>query len=382
MTTESNNKKPKQEAGGGAKDRFWEVRIWSGIGMGGWWRVLFRNRFHIGPRRIGMALILCVLSAMNTMLWLLQTAFLGRRISRAKLDQDPVFVLGHWRSGTTLLHELLVGDPRHTYPDTFSCFAPNHFLISRPLFAWWLRPFLPAKRPMDDMKVDLDSPQEDEWAMCNMGLPSPYLTLLFPNDPPAFPEYLDLRGVPPEALARWKQGLLWFLKCLTLQKPGRIVLKTPQHTARVRTLLEMFPNARFVHIVRDPYVIFPSTIKLWKRMYRYHGLQMPRYEGLEEHVLATFNRMYAAFEEDRRLVPDGQLCEVRYEDLVKDPLGEMQRIYQRLGLGDFELVRPSIEAYLRRTKDYKTNRHELPDEARAEITRRWSGYITRYGYGS
>ena len=41
----------------------------------------------------------------------------------------PVFVIGHWRAGTTLLHELLVRDPRHTYPNTYDCFGPNHFLL-------------------------------------------------------------------------------------------------------------------------------------------------------------------------------------------------------------------------------------------------------------
>lgn len=365
---------------GGAKDRPWELRIWSGIGVGGWFRELARNRFHFGPTRICMALIISVLSFINSLLWLMQTVLMGRKIERTEIKQHPVFVLGHWRSGTTLLHELLVCDPRHTYPDTFSCFAPNHFLVSRPLFAWWLWALMPPRRPMDNMSVGFDSPQEDEWAMCNMGVPSPYLTLLFPNHPPAYPEYLDLRGVPPKALARWKRELTWFLKCLTVQKPLRIVLKTPQHTCRVRTLLEMFPDARFVHIVRDPNVIFPSTLKLWKRMYRYHGLQKPRYEGLEEHVFNTFNRMYAAFEEDRKLVAPSRFCEVRYEDLVKDPMGKMREVYERLDLGDFENARPGIERYLERTKDYKTNRHEVSPEVREQVARRWGAYIERYGY--
>ncbi len=371
---------PPRTDSGGAKDRPWELRIWSGICPTGIFRELVRNRFQCSPTRIGMAMILSALSFMNFLLWLLQTVLYGRRIARTEIRQPPVFVLGHWRSGTTLLHELLVSDPRHTYPNTFDCFCPNHFLLSTRLFTWWLWPLMPAKRPMDDMAVGWDSPQEDEWAMCNMGIPSPYLTLLFPNRPPAYPEYLDLRAVSPAARERWKAGLMWFLRCLTLRKPGRVVLKTPQHTCRIKTLLEMFPDARFVHIVRNPYVIFPSTVKLWKRMYRYHGLQVPRFAGLEEHVFNTFNRMYEVFEEDRRLVPAGQFCEVRYEELVKDPVGQMRTVYEQLGLGDFEVVRPAIEGYLQRTKDYKTNRHELPSEMRDEITRRWDAFIRRYGY--
>ena len=376
---EQREKKPTTDSGG-AKDRPWELRIWSGIGIGGWFREIIKNRFHFGPTRIGMALILTVLSFQNSLLWLLQAMFMGRKIDRTEIKQHPVFVLGHWRSGTTLLHELLVCDPRHTYPDTYTCFALNHFLLSTRLFSWWLWALLPQRRPMDNMSVGLDSPQEDEWAMCNMGVPSPYLTLMFPNHPPAYPEYLDLRNVPPPALERWKRELMWFLKCLTVRNPARIVLKTPQHTCRIKTLLEMFPDARFVHIVRDPYVIFPSTIKLWKRMYRYHGLQKPRYEGLEEYVFNTFNRMYEVFEEDRKLLDPSRFCEVRYEDLVADPIGRMREVYNRLELGDFKVALPGIEGYVERTKGYKVNRHELAPEVRDQVTKRWGSYIDRYGY--
>jgi len=311
---------------------------------------------------------------------MVQTVFFGRKIERAAIDQAPVFVLGHWRSGTTLLHELLVSDPRHTYPDTFSCFAPNHFLLSAPFLKWWLKYLMPSRRPMDNMGVSWDAPQEDEWALCNMGIPSPYFSLLFPRRPPQCQEYLDLRQVPPVALARWKRAFLWFLKSLTVQNPKRIVLKSPQHTCRVRTLLEIFPDARFVHIVRDPYVIFPSTVRTWNRMSGYHGLQRPPKDGWDDFVFDTFAHMYEVFEEDRKLVGPSRLYEVRYEDLVKDPVGEMEKVYERLELGDFEMVRPAVQEYAERTRDYKVNRYELAPETHAEITRRWGAFIERYGY--
>jgi omega-hydroxy-beta-dihydromenaquinone-9 sulfotransferase len=158
------------------------------------------------------------------------------------------------------------------------------------------------------------------------------------------------------------------------------VLKSPPHTARLRVLLEMFPRAKFVHIVRDPYVIFPSTVNLWKRLYRDQGLQVPTGEGLDEHVFATLTRMYEALERDRSLVGPGQFCEVRYEELIANPVEQMRRVYEELQLGDFESVRPGIEAYFADQKDYKTNRYQMTPELRAEITRRWGKYIEKYGY--
>ena len=129
---------------------------------------------------------------------------------------------------------------------------------------------------MDNMAAGWDRPQEDEFALCNIGARSPYLTIAFPNRPPQDQDYLDFRGVPTAEVERWKRAFLWFLKCLTLRNPKRIVLKFPGHTARIRTLLEMFPKAKFLHIVRNPYVLFPSTVNLWKRLYRDEGLQMPQ----------------------------------------------------------------------------------------------------------
>jgi hypothetical protein len=304
----------------------------------------------------------------------------GHKIARTPIQDDPIFVIGHWRSGTTMLHELLVLDGRHTCPDTYQCFVPDHFLVS----GWWLRPLvrflLPARRPMDNMAAGWDRPQEDEFALCNMGGRSPYLTIAFPNRPPQDQEYFELENVAPTARARWKRQMLWFVKILTLHCPRRIVLKSPPHTFRIKVLLELFPNARFIHIVRNPYEIFPSTVNLWKRLYRDQGLQVPNYEGLQEHVLETFSRMYEAFERQRGLIPPARLCEVRYEDLVKEPLEQMRAIYQQLQLGGFDEVLPAFRQYFADRADYKTNRFQLCPQERAEIARRWRPYMEHYGY--
>ena len=366
----------------GATDRPWHMRAWSGINFSGWLRVLAENRFAVSPSRLAMAAIITQLSVLNSILRLSQNAVYGRRISGTALVEDPLFVLGHWRAGTTLLHELLVCDPRHTFPGTYACFGPNHFLLTERILKRLIGFLLPSQRPMDNMAIGWDYPQEDEWALCNMGLPSPYFLILFPNRPQRGPSYLDFRDVPPRDRERWQRGLLWFLQCLTLRDPKRIVLKTPLHTGRIRTLLEVFPRARFVHIVRNPFEIFPSTIHTWKRMYRYHGLQVPRYEGLEEHVLATFCRMYTAFEEDVPRIAPERFCEVRYEDLVADPVGQMETVYRRLGLGDFELARPGIERYAARTANYQPNRYEISESIRLQIAERWAAYLTKYGYTS
>jgi hypothetical protein len=354
--------------------------IWAGSGFPAWIRLLARNGFRIHWTVLHVVTYVTIVSLGHTLLRGLQNLVYGRRIANTPIDQPPIFILGHWRTGTTLLHEFLALDERHVGPSTYECMEPNHFLLTEGLVSRWMPFFSLSVRPMDNMAAGFDRPQEDEFALCNLGLPSPYLTVAFPNNPPQYEEYLDLEGIPPRALARWKRVFRRFLQELTYKHHKRLVLKSPTHSCRVKTLLELFPDARFVHIVRDPYVVFPSTVNLWKSLYITFGLQRPTFQGLEEHVYKTFNRVYDKIEEGKGLIDFDRFYELRYEDLVGDPVGQMATLYDHLGLGGFEQVLPKLQAHLANNAGYKTNRYQLGDEQRAEITRRWGSVIRLYGY--
>ena len=125
---------------------------------------------------------------------------------------------------------------------------------------------------------------------------------------------------------------------MTFRSAQRIILKSPPHLARIKAILEIFPDARFVHIVRNPYVVYASTIKLWKTLYRYQALQVPRFADLEEYVFSYFERMYTAFDSQKHLLDPSRLHEVRYEDLVRDPVGEMRKLYEHFDLGEFDML--------------------------------------------
>jgi hypothetical protein len=167
---------------------------------------------------------------------------------------------------------------------------------------------------------------------------------------------------------------------LTLRHGKRVILKSPTHTGRLKVLAQMFPGAKFVHVVRHPDALFPSTMRLWQSLDLVQGLQIPRHDRLDQYVHGAFERMYASFERGRSELAENRICDVRYEDLVRDPVGELARIYRSLDLGDFEYVRKKIEQYVGGQKEYRTNRHELEPATAAEIRRRWGDYMRRYGY--
>lgn len=374
-------RKPESAEKTGSRAMLWHPRMWHGMTMRAWFSMLARQKFSMSPSRWVMAGIISGIAPINSSFASMQKLFWGRKIREAKIDPDPIFIVGHWRSGTTLLHELLVLDQQFTFPNTYTCFTPDHFLVSRYLVPWWLKFIMPSRRPMDNMEVSWERPQEDEFALCNMGLPSPYLSFAFPNIPNIDDEYFDMREVPEADMKRWKETFIEFLKRVTVAGHGRqVVLKTPLHTARIDVMREMFPNAKFVHIVRDPYVLFPSTVRTWQRLSEDEGLQSPKHDGLEEKVLQRFAHMYEVFEDSKPRVPADNFCELRYEDLIDDPVAQVRQIYDRLNLNGFEEALPALQKRAEGMRGYKVNRHKLSDERRDQISQRWADYIGRYQY--
>ena len=362
------------------KPKWYQSAIWTGADLFGLVRTLHRGGWRVHPARIPDCCIDLAFSVGNTSLRFLQTLVYGRQIARLTLPDDPIFVIGHWRTGTTLLHELLSLDSRHTAPTTYQCFAPNHFLLTERLLKRWTAFTLPANRPPDRVQMNWDAPQEDEFALCNLGVPSPYNTIAMPNGPLQNQEYLDLTNLSDKQVERWKTALARFVRQVLYRSPGRLILKSPTHTCRIPTLLQLFPKAKFIHIVRNPVVVFMSTMHLWKSLYVTQGFQHPTFEHLREQILETFLHMHFRLEQTRQRVPSDNFVNLRYEDLVADIPGTMQRVYESMSLGSFDEVRDDFHAYAAAKSDFQTNRYEFPPDLAHELSERWRPYYETYGY--
>jgi hypothetical protein len=361
-----------------------------------WLRLLRRNRLAISPTRIPLALQVSLYSTINSMLHLVQESLFGRAIAQCQIAHAPIFVIGHWRTGTTFLHTLLALDEKFVAPNTLECFVPSHSLIS----AYWLRLllewFLPRTRPMDEIPLRWDQPQEDEFALLNLGMGTPYEILLFPNHRPAGIEFLNMSGLTPAEIEAWTAGLLHFLKQVQFRSnrenknsrtTKRLIVKSPAHTARLSILRRLFPDAKFIHLVRHPYEVFESTIRLWQAMCDTQGCQRPRLDSLsngapalEEYVLQTMELLYHDFPFQIGQLPSSKFCELRYEDLVRAPIAELGRIYSSLDLGAFERVQPAIERHLALHPFRTLNRRQISDACKAEVRDRWQWYMERYDY--
>jgi hypothetical protein len=364
---------------GGSADKFWNPRFWDGMTISAWIKMLNSAKWRVSPLRWPMMFVISCLSISNSTCALIQKLRYGKKIRETELVGEPIFIIGHWRSGTTLLHEYMMRDDRFACSDTYECFAPAHFLVSGPFFRPWVKSLMPEKRPMDNMAAGLERPQEDEFAICALGMNSPYREVAFPNSGPIDEEFLTLRDVSDEDRKRWLDALEYILKALTVAYHKTVVLKSPPHTARVKTIRERFPNAKFVHISRDPFTLFPSTVNLWLKLSQTHGLQIPKGgPKLEEKVLRDFEQMYDAFCEDVEEIPEGNLCEITYDELVAKPVETLERIYQELGIDGFDEHKNKFENFAATQKSYRKNKFELTPEIKDVIKKRWKKYFDRY----
>jgi hypothetical protein len=354
--------------------------ILAGLTLGDWLRLLGENRFAIAPSRVPRAMAITFQSAQNSAFRLLDRLRIGRTLNDLPIP-PPLFLLGHWRNGTTHLHNLLAVDDRFSFPNTYQALFPHTFLTTEKLNARMLALLLPKRRPMDNVEWSVKSPQEDEFALCISSLMSPCMGWLFPNRREHYDRYLTFRGVPEDEVQRWREAFLRFLRKLTWNDGRPLVLKSPPHTARIRLLLEMFPQARFVHIHRDPYAVFASSRKTFQINCVLNGLQRPRSDDLDDWILRQYRTMYDAFFAERRLIPAGRFHELGFEQLEADPIGEVARIYEALGLPDFRRTEPTLRRYIDSIAGYKKNVFpSLPTALRSRVAAEWRPCFEEWAY--
>lgn len=341
--------------------------IWHGMRISELWQLFRRNpALHWSRwKQIGL---LPGMACYNSVMAFLEQAVYGRAIKQTELAAPPVFVLGFWRSGTTLLHSLLSQDPQCTSPHLYQTLFPWHFLLTEKLATRATGWLLPKSRPMDNVPVAWNAPQEDEIALCIMSLLSPYVFMATPEDFSEFWRTLDPQQLSAKEQQRWKKCLRHLMQKVTLRDPRRLVMKSPSHTYRIKTLLQMFPDAKFVYIERNPYDVFRSGVHLRQTMIRENGLGKPIFKDVERQILLSFQVCLEAYQRDRSLIPEGNLHELRFEDLEQNPVAELRAVYETLQLPGFDQLEEILRPQEADLKKYRKNEFQEDPEWTARVT--------------
>ncbi|MDE2684532.1 MAG: sulfotransferase [Chloroflexota bacterium] len=311
-----------------------------------------------------------------------QSIAYGRSIARTEIHPEPIFLLGFWRSGTTLLHNLFACDPQWGFVNTYQAALPDLFLAGQRRLRRMLESTLPENRGIDNIPVDFAMPQEEEIAlMCASGL-SPYVSLNFPRTANETLEYLFMgNDVDRRDLERWRAAYTRLLKAATLYMEGKpLVLKSPSNTSRIAELLRLFPDARFVYIQRNPYDTLRSYLHLLRLMNGWHALQSFDFDELVQRQVRIYRRMAEAYLEQRELIPDGRMVEIRYEDLDEDKIGQVQHIYRALSLDGYDEFAQQLADYVASIADFQKNPSQISDQVIQLVNDHVPFLVSEYGY--
>ena len=281
----------------------------------------------------------------------LQTALYAKRIAQIQPPDDPVVVIGHWRSGTTYLHQLLASDPAAATARNAFTVAPQVALVLKPLIAGFLNRIMSAHRPIDAVPWSALDPQEDELGLARLTLDTNMAGVAFPCCyPRCFRRYVLA------STASFRRELVRFTKLTWLHDgagKSHLVIKNSAHTARVLLLLQLYPNARFVLLKRDPIASIRSLVQVKQLLGGLMGFQaVPDQVRQVEETVAAHAELMGAFEASRAQIPPGQLVEVAYTDLIASPITTVERIYRELGIGGWQRARSSVQARATQAENY------------------------------
>ncbi|WP_455499098.1 sulfotransferase family protein [Coprobacter sp.] len=298
------------------------------------------------------------------------------------IENDPVFILGHWRSGTTFVHNVLSCDKQFGYNTTYQTVFPNLMLFGQSFFKKQTSLLMPDKRPTDNMELKVDLPQEEEFALSNMLPYSFYNFWFFPKYWQEYSKkYLLFEDITPEELDKFKQVFERLIKIsLWNTKGNRFLSKNPPHTGRIPQLLEMFPNAKFIYLMRNPYTVFESTRSFFTNTIQPLKLEEFSNQDIQDNIVKTYRDLYFKYEKDKVLIPEGNLIEVKFEDFEKNALEMTKNIYNTLSIPDFENARPAIEAYLNTKKGYKKNQYKYENETIRIVEENWDFALKDWNY--
>ena len=350
------------------------------------WNLHGANRPYDG-RSIAPRAVSSACSVIRQPFYAFKKARHGPAIRSHVPSAPPIFIIGHWRSGTTHLHNLMSRDPRfgwitlHQTSNPWSMTGPGVDLTRRLMDI-----VLPETRGMDNVSLSLDSPQEEEMALGNMNPLGFYNCYYFPrNFRDHFARSILFENLPERsnALEQFREAYRELHRRLSHNNEGRrILFKNPPSTARLSFLKETFPGAKFIHIVRNPFDVFKSTRAHFARVLNAFAWQKFDDLDFEEITLRNYELLMQHYLQEREQLAEDDLIETSYEGVVTDPMGELKRLYQHLDIpleeGGESVT--AIQTYLDTLKDYQKSPHTLSAEEVDKIQDRWGFALEEWGY--
>lgn len=354
--------------------------ILSGSSLGNFIRILADNKFDVDRKFIPKLLKCLLIILVSIPNYLLEKILYNSKIRKTKIV-SPIFILGYPRSGTTHLVYLLSKDSRFAYCKTYEVLGPHVIFTFGKVLRAIARKALPKTRPMDNMALGADLPKEEEFAIANMGIESMAHALYFPKKSSEYVDRFVLFNGNEKEKQNWKHNHKYFVQKITLRSKGkRLLLKSPFDTGRIKEILEIYPDAKFIHIYRNPYAVYSSNEKLFEGVLPQTAFQTVGNSEMEDHLIYSYKKTYEKYFTEQSLIQKGNLFTIAYEEFIGKEKEYLEKTYRQLELGEFNSVLPIFEKELDQRKKYQTNKYSLTSEQEEIIFKEWKFAFEKFGY--
>ncbi len=327
------------------------------------------------PRSLAQRIVACLVVGVRHPFSGIEKIRWSERVQRYRIPRDPVFIVGHWRSGTTHLHNLLSHDPQFSFLDFGQTAMPHNLLgATRGIARGVVARGLPKKRGYDNVDLTIDAPQEEEMALGSLNPLGYYTAYYFPADMVShFERTVFFEGVTAEEYEGFRNAYRSLVKKLSIARNGKqLLFKNPPSTARIALLKELFPGARFIYIHRNPYEVHASSLNRYFRLMQAFAWQDFSKINFEEMVFYKYSRLLRGYLAQRPGIPSEDLVETSYEAITERPMEEIRRIYAALDLPGREQAFAAIEPYADSLRNYERNKHRMPRATVERIQRDWA----------
>ena len=346
-------------------------------------KLLWNNRKHLSIKELPKISFVTFMSFILTPVILIENLLHARKIKNTKIEKPPVFIVGHWRSGTTFLTNILAHDKNLSYFTADKTYTHSTFLTLGSLFKKIYPRVLPKKRPMDNLDMGIEEPAEEVFALANMTRYSIVHMLSFPKRARFYARCAFYDDLNDKQKKRIKNAYAKIIKKLTYYTKKRLVVKSPDNTCRINMLLELYPDAKFIHIYRNPYKVVNSTIGMYNSLFpifSFEDLNTIDKEESESVVLDVYEKLYKQYLVDKENIPKDNLIEIKYEDFIKNPKSYVEMVYKDLELDDYDDVEKDLHEYIDSQNGYKTNPFNKDNLNIKRINNKMKFLFNHYGY--
>lgn len=291
--------------------------------------------------------------------------------------KQPIFIVGNFRSGTTFLHRLLAKDNRFTGMTSWEIYlAPS--VTQRKIAHWIMKLNRLIGNPLSKLIDAFDGALKEYSYMHPTGLReieedshvllhvwSTYNLFAFFPFPEIVHDYIYFDDEIPEEQRRndldYYQDVL--KRHIYANGGKRYISKSPTNSAMVRSLLEQFPDAKFINLVRSPDRVIPSTISMFSNHWKTYGDPEEVFPKAGPKVIMEQSRHWYIYPHRfLKRLPEDQYVLLTYDDLVSDPKGTIENIYHRFGIELTEEYRQILQEEAEKSRHYTSQHHYSLEE--------------------